>query len=148
VSTVELSITNRLGDLARVTRSLHKLAASDQVPPGIAGDMHVALDEVLTNVIKHAYADHEVHRIHVRLRVAHGALEAEVEDDGAPFDPLTLPSPPRRASLAAPSAGGLGFHFVRHLMTEVRYARIENRNRLVLRKVIGSPPEEEPRGPQ
>ena len=98
--------------------------------------MNVALDEVLTNVLSHAYDDAGAHEIRIVLAVYPGALQAEVEDDGRPFDPLTVAPPDRTAPLAERNVGGLGIHFVRNLLSDVAYQRIGDRNRLVLTKTL------------
>ena len=137
MSTVETTIRNRLGDLPEVTRIVDEMAASHRVSPSVAADMNVALDEVLTNIITHGYADDGLHEIVVRLTLDEDVLEAEVEDDGAPFDPLTIPPPDVRAPLRARPVGGLGIHFVRSLMSDVAYSLVGNRNRLRLRRRLG-----------
>jgi serine/threonine-protein kinase RsbW len=60
----------------------------------------------------------------------------EIEDDGAPFDPLTVPQPDLAAPLATRKIGGLGVHLARGLMNEVVYVRVANHNRLILRKSL------------
>jgi phosphoserine phosphatase RsbU/P len=132
--TVEATIRNRLGDLPKVTRIVDEMAASHRLSHNVAVDMNVALDEVLTNIITHGYADDGLHEITVRLTVHEDVFEAEVEDDGAPFDPLTIPPPDVRAPLQARPVGGLGIHFVRSLMSDVAYSLVGNRNRLRLRR--------------
>ena len=59
----------------------------------------------------------------------------------APFDPTTAPvtPPSATASVHDREAGGLGIHFVRHLMDEVRYVRDGARNRVRLRKLLRRP---------
>jgi serine/threonine-protein kinase RsbW len=134
VTSAEACIENRLDHLPRVAALLDELAAAHGLPRDAVVDMQVALDEVLTNVITHGYADDGVHEIRVRVSVVPGVLEATVEDDARPFDPLTIPPPDLSASLRERAVGGLGIHFVRTLMSEVTYARVDNRNRLVLKK--------------
>jgi serine/threonine-protein kinase RsbW len=63
-------------------------------------------------------------------------LTAKIEDDCAPFDPLGVAAPDLRPSLKDRRVGGLGIHFVRNLMSEVSYARVGARNRLVLRRTL------------
>jgi anti-sigma regulatory factor (Ser/Thr protein kinase) len=133
---VEMVIVNRAAELARVAARLDDLAARLGVPADAVADMNVALDEVLTNVLSHAYVDAGTHEIRIALAVYRDALEAEVEDDGRPFDPLTVAPPERRSPLAAREAGGLGIHFIRNLMSQVTYRRIGDRNRLVLTKAL------------
>jgi len=133
---IEMVIANRPEELARVAARLDELAARRGLPPDAVADMNVALDEVLANVLSHAYDDTGVHEIRVALSVYPDALQAEVEDDGRPFDPLTVAPPDRTAPLAERQIGGVGIHFVRQLMSELAYRRIGDRNRLMLIKAL------------
>jgi anti-sigma regulatory factor (Ser/Thr protein kinase) len=134
----ELVIRNHRDELGRVAHALDALGARHRLPPDVVADMHVALDEVLANIIAHAYADREAHEIRVALEVSPQALEAIVEDDGRPFDPLTAAAPDRSAALRSRPVGGLGIHFVRNLMTGVAYSRVGDRNRIVLTKSLSA----------
>lgn len=67
---------------------------------------------------------------------------AQVEDDGAPFDPLSTPCTDIERRVTGGEVGGLGIHIVRNLMSEVRYVRIGGRNRLILKKSLAPNPEE------
>jgi anti-sigma regulatory factor (Ser/Thr protein kinase) len=131
---IEMVIASRPEELARVAERLDDLGVRRGLPRDAVADMNVALDEVLTNVFSHAYDDAAAHEIRIVLAVYPDALQAEIEDDGRPFDPRTVPAPDRGAPLAERKVGGLGIHFVRSLMSEVTYARVGGRNRLVLRK--------------
>ena len=51
MTTVEVTIRNCREELARVSRLVNELATADRLPPGVVADMHVALDEVVTNII-------------------------------------------------------------------------------------------------
>lgn len=133
---VELVIDARRDEIARVAAALDQLAARLALPRDAVADMQVALDEVLVNVVSYAYPEAGEHRIGVVLRARPQALEAEVTDDGTPFDPLAAAPPQRDAPLERRSVGGLGIHFVRSLMSEVIYDRIGSQNRLLLRRLL------------
>jgi anti-sigma regulatory factor (Ser/Thr protein kinase) len=130
----EISILNRGSEVARVAILLDQLGAAHHLAPEVLADMQVALDEVLKNLIDYAYPDDAAHEILLRFEVSDNVLEAVIEDDGVPFDPLSSPKPDLRTPLRERQPGGLGLHFVRNLMSEVIYDRVGNRNRLVLRK--------------
>jgi serine/threonine-protein kinase RsbW len=134
VVTAETTIANRREDLSRVTQVVDELAHRHCLTPDVAADLNVALDEVLTNIIAYAYDDDEAHQIWIGFTIDEGAIEAEVVDDGRPFDPTTIPPPDRSASLHDRQVGGLGMHFVRHLMSEVGYTRARGRNHLRLKR--------------
>jgi anti-sigma regulatory factor (Ser/Thr protein kinase) len=138
VTSVEVTILNRRSELVHVTRLVDDLAVAHHLPGDVVADVNVALDEVLTNIIAYGY-DSEGdggRRIRVRLRVDGDLVEAEVVDDGRPFDPTThVPADVNvNASLRERRVGGLGIHFVKQLMTDMTYTRAGNQNRLVLRK--------------
>jgi len=100
--------------------------------------MQVALDEILSNIVKYGYADDAEHEIQVRLRVLDNAFEATIEDDGVPFNPLESRAPDTASQLRERRIGGVGLHFVKNLMSEVRYNRVGNRNRVVLRRKLAT----------
>jgi serine/threonine-protein kinase RsbW len=142
---VGLTVVNEPAAVAEVAAALDALAAAHGVPAEAVMDMQVALDEVVANVIAHAWPEGGRHEIRVRLAVTDAALTAEVEDDGIPFDPLAQPPPADlHAPLEARRVGGLGIHLVRSLMSRVAYARLDNLNRLVLERELLPHPGEGP----
>jgi anti-sigma regulatory factor (Ser/Thr protein kinase) len=134
VTAIDITIVNQGGQLARVAGLLDRLGAEHHLAPEVLADMQVALDEVLRNIMNYAYTDKAEHEIHIRLQVLDNVLDAVIEDDGAPFDPLAIPAPDISKPLRERRVGGVGIHFVRKLMDEVAYNRAGERNRLVLRK--------------
>ena len=136
MSEIDASIRNRREELKRVRDAVDRLGEECRLAAGIVEDMQVALDEVLTNILNYAYTDDGEHKIRIRLRVVDGALEATVEDDGKPFNPLQIAPPDTRAPLRERKVGGVGVHFVRNLMNEVTYDRADGCNRLVLKRKL------------
>lgn len=130
------TITGPDDGLARVEAMLDDMARAHRLDADPVADMHVALDEVLSNIFRHGFADGRPHRVEVRLSVGPAMLKAEVEDDCAPFDPLALPPPDLSGSVEERPIGGLGVFFVRKLMSAVHYVRKGARNRLVLEKLL------------
>ena len=132
---IRLEILNDLDELDRLNAAIEALGVRwDLLPQAIAA-LQIALEEVVSNIIRHGFRDDERHRVLVRIaRRAGGALRIEVEDDGAPFDPLAAPHPPACESLEACEPGGLGIHLVRHLMDEVSYQRSGANNVLSMTK--------------
>jgi serine/threonine-protein kinase RsbW len=137
---VRLRITNQRVELARVREDVDRFAAAHGVPSTVLSDLQISLDEVLTNIISYGYADAATHEIVIQLRIADGALYAVIEDDGVPFDPLTVPLADVETDLSKRAVGGLGIRFIRALNDEVRYERAGNRNRLSLRRNFAPPP--------
>lgn len=136
MSRVTATISGPGDEFARVPELLDDLARAHRLDGDTVADMQVALDEILSNILENGFADGRPHRIDLTLAVDGGRLTAEVEDDCAPFDPFTVPPPDVGSSLKDRRVGGLGVHFVRSLMNDVRYARVDGRNRLVLTKLL------------
>jgi serine/threonine-protein kinase RsbW len=136
VNTAEITIANALLETGRAASLLAELATEHGLPAATTADMSVALDEVLSNIIKYGYKDTNRHEITIRFIVSARELTAEVEDDGRPFDPLSVPPPELQKPLAEREIGGLGIHFLRTILTEVSYCRSGDRNRLVLKKSL------------
>ena len=134
MSAAAIRITNASSELGRVAALADRFAAANHLSPDVVADLNVALDEVLSNIIKYGYADERTHEISIRLVVEHGVLVAEIEDDGRSFDPLTLPEPDVHAPWRERPIGGVGVHFVRKLMHDVSYSRTADRNRLVFKR--------------
>ena len=91
---------------------------------------------MLSNIISYGYRDEEDHEICLSIALQGGAVVAEVEDDGVPYDPLGAPPPELSGAISERPLGGLGIHFVRTLNDEVSYERRGNRNRLSFSKRV------------
>lgn len=135
---IETTIRNRREEFARIVDAVDRFAEEHHLAPDIVGDIQVALDEVLTNIVDYGYTDDAEHDIRVCLRLEEDVLEASVEDDGVPFNPLESAEPDTHAPLHERRIGGIGLHFVRHLMIEVSYKRVGRYNRLVLKKKLSA----------
>ena len=133
---VETSILNKIRDLSRMPELVDRFAAEHKLSPSVVFGMNVALDEMLSNIIKYGYADDAIHEIRIRLSIDGSMVIAEIEDDGRPFDPLAAPAVDVDAPAEQRKVGGLGIHIVRALMAQMDYARIAGRNRLVMKMLL------------
>ena len=100
----------------------------------------LAVDEALTNIIRHAYSGEEEHPIQATFRrVAlsrdgkqRKALEIVLEDRGKKIDPAKLCGRP----LEEVRPGGLGLHFIKESMDAVEFRRKLGKNQLRMIKLI------------
>ena len=136
MSTIETSILNKIRDLSRMPEVVAQLAQEQGLSDDVVFGINVALDEMLSNIIKYGYTDDAIHEIRIRLSVADAMLIAEIEDDGQPFDPCAAGPVDVDAPMEERKVGGLGIHIVRQLMAEVGYARVDGRNRLVMKMLL------------
>ncbi len=130
-STVHLAGTR--SGIRQAIEAFDEFRAENGLRPSAVWQVNVALDEILSNIVGHAYRNRPDAWIDVTFALAGGSLEVTIVDDGPPFDPLALPLPDLTASIEARRPGGLGVHLVKGLMDGVEYARRDGRNWLVLR---------------
>lgn len=130
---IETRIRNRIAEVGDVAEIVSQFCAMHNLSNQLLVALGVSLDEALSNIIRYAYKDKRDHSILVRLDYEPGSVAATVEDDGSPFDPLSVPA----LDLASPERDrGFGIHFIRNLMDDVRYVRRNGINRLEMRKRI------------
>jgi len=133
---LELVLHNRPSELARLQDQLEALAGQLGLPLKTLHEVQLAVEEHLTNILKHGFDDQGDHQIRVRVLPAPTELRLEVEDDGRPFDPLKHPPPDLSQPLEARSVGGLGIHMMRQTMDRLEYRRVEGKNVLVMTKQL------------
>jgi anti-sigma regulatory factor (Ser/Thr protein kinase) len=129
-----LTAKNRLFELDRLNDFLSRFCSENGLPAEIAMDAALALEEVFANIVQHGYRDSGEHEIQVRLAAGGDSIVLTLEDDGIPFNPAAYPPADTTSPLEFRPVGGLGVHLVRSVMDEVRYDRIDGRNRLVMTK--------------
>ena len=125
-----LSIRNDDRELSRMSAWFRGFAADSGLPADRAADLELCLNELVTNIIHHAYADDSDHEIRIALERAPGELRTTIEDDGRPFDPLNSPLPEPARSLESAQIGGWGIPIVRALADHIVHERREGKNRL------------------
>jgi anti-sigma regulatory factor (Ser/Thr protein kinase) len=136
---IQLFMVGRLEQVSHVVERVESFGAAHGLSSRVLHDLQVTLDEVLSNIVKHAYSDARDHRIRVRVWIVPSSqVVAEVTDDGRPFDPLATPRPPRKSARERALTGGLGIYFLRSLVDELHYERAGRTNRLVMRKALGA----------
>lgn len=130
---VDLAIRNDVGELVTVTDALDQLGEQIGFPTKALMQLQVALDEVLSNVVKYAWPEGGSHQFRVRIEPRESAIEIVISDDGLPFDPRAQP-PPGPAGGRRPRPGGVGIQMVRQLVDGFEYARIDDLNCVTLTK--------------
>ena len=79
---------------------------------GLVGEMHQHLKDAVTAHEKGAAKDDRL-EIAIELEDNAGTLVARIEDNGLPFDPTQVRSPPLATSLEQAKVGDLGIHLIR-----------------------------------
>lgn len=112
--------TEFLGVVRDVARGL---AHASGFPKVLGDEIGLAVDECVTNVIRHAYAGADARPVEVRLDRIGEDLSVEVLDRGRAIDPASIPSVDLPRYAAEGRRGGLGVHLMHRIMDEVVYSR-------------------------
>jgi len=92
----------------------------------------LAVDEALTNIIRHAYEDRHDESIELSCRVLENGVEFVMRDHGRPVDKAKVCARP----LELVKPGGLGTHIIRQVMDQVSYEPLTDSNQLRLVKYL------------
>lgn len=131
---VIFELKNDLAELSRLNKSIEEFAESNHLSADILFALNLSLEEIVTNVISYGYDDDDDHKILVRIQFSNGEVIVEVEDDGAPFNPLEADEPDIDKPLEDRQIGGLGIHLVKNYMDDLEYKRTGDKNILMMKK--------------
>jgi serine/threonine-protein kinase RsbW len=137
-----LDVANDFSALARCAPNVRAFLAPWRLSSDDVADVLVILDELASNVIRHAWPEGGSHRF--SLAVAAKPVDRMVElsitldDDGIAFDP-TSARPPAPAPWHSGSApGGVGLQLVAAMSDGMTYSRSRGRNRVTVLKRLPS----------
>ncbi len=131
---MEIVLTNQPGQRQTLLTALETFTREHHLAAPVRRAADLALEEHLTNILSYAFDDLRWHEIRVRFDLEQDYLAIEVEDDGKPFNPLTIAEVNTALPLEERPVGGLGIHLIRKFMDEVQYRREGDKNILRLRK--------------
>ena len=123
---------NRMTALAAVAKEVFEWLANLPLSSRAKYSVGLAVEEMVTNIIKYGYDDDREHEIAVHVAAQDDRVEIVFEDDGHAFDPTGHPKPDLERIVESRKIGGLGIELVRRICEKMTYARVGDRNRLVL----------------
>ncbi len=134
MTTRTLLLPGTLAALEPLANFVRAAAAEAGCTDLAAGRLHLAVDEVATNAITHAYAEGGLTgELRLTAEIGPEQLRIHVEDTGPPFDPTQREDP---ADLHRPleerDPGGLGIYLARRSVDAFLYERRGDRNRVTL----------------
>jgi anti-sigma regulatory factor (Ser/Thr protein kinase) len=135
-----LTLANRMEDVAGATLTLECFLQERGIGPDLVFPAVLALEEVVTNVIKYGYDDDREHEMLIEVHIGAGTLMLRVADDGHEFDPLRQAPPDLEQPLEERPIGGLGIHLLRQVTERIEYRRVDGRNVLTLFFDLASKP--------
>lgn len=139
-SQVVLKLTGPMDHLRLVWQTGETMLESvvfDDDPEGNRYNVLLALQEMVTNVLRHAYRLNESKPIEVVFSLAQDQFRIELRDQGPPFDPLAYePGEAAFGDDMPTECGGFGIHIARMVMDQVGYSREAGWNVLRLAKDV------------
>ena len=126
-----LLVRNDLAELSRLAAWIEAWAKQHGIPEQTAQQVDLCAAEAVTNVMTHGVGGSDAREIELRIGRQGDDVVLDIEDDGIAFDPTEAPLP-APVTMDSDRVGGWGIRIVRRLSDEVRYHRINGRNRLTL----------------
>jgi serine/threonine-protein kinase RsbW len=127
-----VTLKNRTAEVARLVEAIESFGSHAGLSSDLTYRLTLALDEIVSNVIRHGYDDDKEHAFEVRIAVLDGVVTAVIEDDGHPYDPRESPAPDLSLPIEDRGPGGLGMFLVRQTMDSIDYERKQGKNVLTV----------------
>ena len=138
-SQVVIKLTGPMDHLRLVWQTGETLLDSvdfDEDAEGTRYNVLLALQEMVTNVLRHAYDLDETKPIEVIFDLTEDSLAIALRDQGPKFDPLSFDTSDCDDDHMPAAAGGFGIHIARAVMDKVEYVREGGWNTLRLQKCV------------
>ncbi len=129
-------LKNKKEEINHFNAILEEFGDNEKIPFRANAEICLAVEEILMNIISYGHLDEDDHEIEVKWWLDEEYFYLEIIDDGIEFDPLKLPEPDLESSVEDRKIGGLGIHFVKKLMHDVKYRRENGQNILFLKKKV------------
>ncbi len=137
VSENVLVITSRTENLSKVRDFINYHAVSAGFKSSNIQDIILAVDEAVTNAIKHSYSFDPDGEIKLEVEISNDEFIITITDKGKSFDPNSIPEPDIRQYHKEHKVGGFGLYLMKKFMDDVNYTSIPNNyNKVALKKKI------------
>jgi len=128
----QLVLPSKLEEIRRAEQAVLSAAAGCGYGREDRFAIQLAMEEAISNAIKHGNCGDPAKQVRVEFHVDAEAVRISVEDEGCGFCPEALPDPTLHENLHKPF--GRGVMLMRVYMSEVRYNPRGNRVTLIRRR--------------
>ena len=118
-------ILNRFDALAKTTKEVSNWLADLPLSPRAKYSAGLAVEEIITNIIKYGYDDTNDHLIRFQITIERDHVKLVFEDDGHSFDPTQRPPPDIENIVKSQKGGGLGIRLLPPTGTPMSPARAD-----------------------
>jgi anti-sigma regulatory factor (Ser/Thr protein kinase) len=135
---LSIMLANDLEELDRLSAVLESFCGEHGFPPPLTYSLELALDEIVSNIIRYGRFSERRQRIAVNIEYRNDTVFLHIKDDGVPFNPLLAEPPELDLPLEQRSrpVGGMGIHIVTSIMDRIQYFRRDGKNILEMEKAI------------
>lgn len=130
----KLILKNDFVEIERLAGWVRSFGREHNLPEKLVWEIRLVLEEVVTNIISHGYADRADHAIEISIVNSERDITLSVRDDAQPFNLLDHSQPDLETPLEDRGVGGMGVHIVREIMDEIDYKREADGNLVVMRR--------------
>ena len=147
----ELKVSAHAENLEKVISYINSKLETCDYSADKKNEICIAVEEIFVNIASYAY-DNEKGDVTISVSVtdskkvfktlakSNTVIPSEItvkfEDTGRPYNPLKQPEPDFSPDLKDRPIGGLGVYMVKNLMDTVEYTRAEEKNMLVISKIL------------
>ena len=120
----------------QVGETLLDAVGFDEDPEGNRYNVLLAVQEMVTNVLRHGYRCDDSLPIEVTFELHEDQLDITLRDQGPPFDPRSITTGSDVDTSRPPEAGGHGIRIARMVMDRFEYSREKGWNTLRMSKSV------------
>jgi len=132
-----ISVTGELENVRSICDFVVDFVNEIELGDDIAFQSQLSVEEICTNIVEHGYQHQGNNRkIDVICTYTDNILKIRIIDEAPLFNPLELDDPDPDTPLWEREGGGWGVYFVKQFMTSVDYEPIDDRNSIILTKLI------------
>ncbi len=122
-------IKTDFSELEEVSCRVHDFLVAADVSDEVTYKIELALEEMVTNVIKYGYAPpNPDNSVRINVNIHCDSVSLRIEDSGHEFDPLAAPTPDISGELDKRPVGGVGIHLTRNMTDAMEYIRRHDKN--------------------
>lgn len=134
ITTYQINISASTHNLSEVRDFITGHAESCGFEGEQIADIRLAVDEAVTNIIKHAYQNDTSKEIDITLKISDSQLCILLIDTGKTFEFKTYEPPDIKKQIEQKKRGGMGVYLIQSLMDSVSYTRKGQKNRMKMCK--------------
>lgn len=125
---LNVSISNDLCEVTDISRQVYAFCKKQGIDARRTHHLSLCVEEMVGNVVRHAFTDQKTHYIDIRVLQKEGQLLFRLRDDGIPFNPLG-------SHLGKDETLGknIGIHLVRGLSSFIDYRYTVGLNNLLIK---------------